>query len=444
MKKLIYALIFVIAFGTSYLLLPYFRNIDNPRLRYVYAITDASTSHISIPSDATYYYDAENGINYRIIRASSLDDTTIFTKVMGGIGSATVVGYEFVAGRDYILASDISFLGKALRSTTVGLAVGRVFNGNGYKITNAAITGGNGIFTVNKGKIKNLVIDATCTASGSVITANNEGLIESVVNNANVTASTTASSVNGGLAALNSGTIRDCVNHGDTTGQGGIVGFNLAEGKIENSINNGVVGTSRLYAGGIAGRNEGTITGCENYGDVSGKAPYAGGIAGISIGTVSASENNASVIGESAAGGIAGVFKGLIQDSNNYRLVKATGTSGIAGGIAGRTDSGATAENTTISGCKNNAVVIGNTSNGILGNKSDDKATITDTKNYGRLNGKTELTLKIDAVLAQFKVIILGVVGALLIFAFISMIVDRVKIINNRRREIESVLYGAQ
>ena len=89
----------------------------------------------------------------------------------------------------------------------------------------------------------------------------------------------------GAIAGVNKGTIEYCSSSGNvyaTTHAGGIVGENFSGGTITRSWNNATV-SSRGYAGGIAGENEGSITDCYNTGAISSIASgsiYVGGIVG--------------------------------------------------------------------------------------------------------------------------------------------------------------------
>lgn len=130
----------------------------------------------------------------------------------------------------------------------------------------------------------------------------------------------------GGISGFNYGTITNCVNFRDfegLVGIGGIVGLNGGFshvpcnheshelGVVSHCVNNGMV-IGDTYAGGICGRNQGTVRNCKNSGSV--RAIYAaGGIVGVNGSIVNApgyiynSYCNATIFAEdSVAGGICG------------------------------------------------------------------------------------------------------------------------------------------
>jgi hypothetical protein len=94
----------------------------------------------------------------------------------------------------------------------------------------------------------------------------------------------------------------DCnINIGNYDRVGGIVGYN--KGLITGSaVTTYVIKTEGKEAGGIAGRNEGSIIGCFNSSVAISGTDMAGGIAGINAGTIKACFTNA-IVGKSAASG---------------------------------------------------------------------------------------------------------------------------------------------
>lgn len=109
-----------------------------------------------------------------------------------------------------------------------------------------------------------------------------------VVENLILAGVTAGSTVTGGIAYDNSGTIRYCGNLADLTPDfsqaGGIVNNNESGATIENCYNLGnITGKGEAKVGGIASSNNGTITGCYNVGKVQSlqNSRYVGGIAGL-------------------------------------------------------------------------------------------------------------------------------------------------------------------
>ncbi|MDR1905625.1 MAG: hypothetical protein LBQ27_01740 [Clostridiales bacterium] len=434
-KKLLYILVFLVAFGTVILMLPYFRNTDQPRMRFVYA-SAISAEHATLPGDGII--DGDDYTGGGITPADVVE-------VKSG---TNVVSYKLVlsGAQNYILLNDIILPAKPF--TIEGLSAGQIFNGNGYKIDGVVIR--HGLVSKNTGTIKNLIIGAGCVVTGAAVAEENlaSGVILNVKNYASVAPYVytvtsgnvkTEYSIAGGLVFDNYGTISGCDNFGVVNGNGGIAQINKEGGLITNCGNEGRITGAKANAGGIAGENYGKIEKSSNGGAVDMKAKEAGGIAGISHGVIDDSENyeTATVAGVSSAGGIAGLFKGEISNCRNYGLIKATGSAGVAGGIAGKSVS----SDSKITASKNTAVVIGDTSKGILGSG---EAKLENVVNYGRLNGKTELTVQIDEFLEKTKIIIMAIVAAGVVAAMISIGKDRYKTIRDRRAEIESVLnYGA-
>ena len=149
----------------------------------------------------------------------------------------------------------------------------------------------------------------------------------------------------GGIAGLNNGTITDCANNGG--------GVSASGGSNEND------------AGGIAGYNNGTITNCAHSGGTvsasDGSYNYAGGIAGYNNnGTITnnthSDSGDVSASGGSFinyAGGIVGQNYGgtITNNTHSGGDVSASSSSyNHAGGIAGLNNGGGTINNNAHSG----------------------------------------------------------------------------------------------
>ncbi|MGN0882693.1 Ig-like domain-containing protein [Cloacibacillus porcorum] len=149
----------------------------------------------------------------------------------------------------------------------------------------------------------------------------------------------------GGIAGLNNGTITDCANNGG--------GVSASGGSNEND------------AGGIAGYNNGTITNCAHSGGTvsasDGSYNYAGGIAGYNNnGTITnnthSDSGDVSASGGSFinyAGGIVGQNYGgtITNNTHSGGDVSASSSSyNYAGGIAGLNNGGGTITNNAHSG----------------------------------------------------------------------------------------------
>ena len=141
-------------------------------------------------------------------------------------------------------------------------------DGGGFAIKN--LHSAKPLFKINKGTLKNIVIDASCsfvpdTLLFGAIVARNEGVVQNCINRANVTrtieATDNLSNVVGGLIGLSVPTVDDgitisgCKNYGNVSI---VVGLDKDNGEFTTQGVGGVVGYSRT-----------PLDGCENHGDVT-------------------------------------------------------------------------------------------------------------------------------------------------------------------------------
>lgn len=109
-------------------------------------------------------------------------------------------------------------------------------NGDGHTVSGLYIND-QGLFGVNAGTIKNLILEGSVTGKGNV----------------------------GGIAGQNNGRIVSCTNKGSVTGKdcvGGITGTNRADGIVVQNVNSGnVTGENKQTVGVIIGKNENTTEG---------------------------------------------------------------------------------------------------------------------------------------------------------------------------------------
>ena len=195
-----------------------------------------------------------------------------------------------------------------------------------------------GVVGLNEGRITD------CTLSGSMGSATQDYI--------------------GGIAGLNvggrtAGTIKNCTagKNCTVTGRtavGGIVGFNLSGGRVQNCTGSAnVSGTGRV--GGIAGENGGEIvlSGAKaGARRVTGSGSGVGGVIGVNTATgtlraaddsaqgdVIAADSGLTVRGGSKVGGIAGINRGTLGGASGSCLTsqaaEVRAESGLAGGIAG-------------------------------------------------------------------------------------------------------------
>ena len=230
-----------------------------------------------------------------------------------------------------------------LRVSIVGGIIG--VNGANHVIDRCASRGTmngldamGGVAGLNEGRITD------CTLSGSMGSATQDYI--------------------GGIAGLNvggrtAGTIENCTagKNCTVTGRtavGGIVGFNLSGGRVQNCTGSAnVSGTGRV--GGIAGENGGEIvlSGAKaGARRVTGTGSGVGGVIGVNTetgtlraadtgaqGDVIAADSGLTVRGGSKVGGIAGINRGTLGGASGSCLTSQAASvraeSGLAGGIAG-------------------------------------------------------------------------------------------------------------
>ncbi|MBQ9137008.1 MAG: hypothetical protein IJX65_00030 [Alistipes sp.] len=273
-----------------------------------------------------------------------------------------------------VLGADIDMTGVTI--TPVAEFNGTL-DGQGYALKNW--TSSEGLFTMNNGTIKNLVIDESCVLTLPVITEaamigfvtdQNTGLVYGCVNNADINLTLEADLAFqykvGAIVGYSSeaGKVSNCINNGDITIYfpaitaasdyiGGVVGntsmSDAANVAVENCINNGDItltvqgGGKNVYIGGISGacNNKGVINDCINNGAVTynfiggggGAYPNQGGIVGYTACTINYCKNYGDVTfyteGESvtrpAVAGIAGYVSKTVKGCENYGKIKAEG-----------------------------------------------------------------------------------------------------------------------
>ena len=225
---------------------------------------------------------------------------------------------------------------------------------------------------------------------GGIVGENNAG---GVVKNAENSGAVSGDSTVGGVAGSNEGRLEATRNIASGTitanrmSVGGVTGYNT--GTIKDSFNNAVVTGGTIYAGGVAGSNEGgTISGCYNTGSVTAQN-LIGGITGRnnSGSIITGSYNTAAVTGTavdskgfSQVGGISGYNKGTINgESYNTGDVVADGYG--VGGIVGYNYDSSVIEHVHNKGnVTGGAFYVG----GIAGYS---KSTLSDVYNTGNISG---------------------------------------------------------
>lgn len=313
------------------------------------------------------------------------------------------------------LENDIDMSGVTFESA---IAFAGDFNGNGHAIKNLTAT--RPLFTINKGSIENVVIDATCsfepdtTVFGTIV-SRNEGKISGCTNKANVTRSIknnrsdkrsnliagivgmstqTDTILNcknygniyiidvdnnrfysqgvAGIVALTAGSVGECENHGDIKLEGGFHDKRSCPARTKDGVPNpdGDIASGEIYTtkvgasvGGVVAYVAGNLYNCTNKGNVSWI------------------ENNVGAIEDSPArmfaGGVAGNYYGNVTDCTNEGVftVKAVSSDGAdvtsknhqlaAGGVCGAcnnpaNDSPSKNRGTDVRNCVNKGKVVVN------------------------------------------------------------------------------------
>ena len=294
---------------------------DNGAFDYEWNFDTVPTSDLTLYARWTEYNEYTNGKD----KPFKVYDVTTLKYV--GRGDENPKGYkEWTQDANYELIANINLSGTGYW-TPIGLIVssgfiGR-FNGNGKTITGLATMatepgdGTTGMFKI--------------IGSGGVV--ENLALV-----NCNIGAG--ANSFIGGLAGVNSGTVRFCSVSGNITGGatvGGIVGEN--GGTVENCYSTANVSSWGSSIGGVVGTNESTVQNCYATGTVEGNI-NVGGVVGFieSSGGVINCYSTGTVIGTDFVGGIAGEAENNSKVMNCVALnpnVMATGADEHIGRVAG-------------------------------------------------------------------------------------------------------------
>lgn len=160
----------------------------------------------------------------------------------------------------------------------------------------------------------------------------------------------------GGIVGKNRGTLEKCTFSGVVEGEqyiGGLVGANESTGIITQSYVSGVI-DGKSYIGGIVGENMGTIIRCTNDAKINTKIVKEQKleIEELINGDITAEEEISNASDITDIGGIAGINKGIIQSCINKGNVGYEHVGYNVGGIAGR-------QSGYITGCENKGTIYG-------------------------------------------------------------------------------------
>ena len=214
-----------------------------------------------------------------------------------------------------------------------------------------------GTFHGNGYTISGLSLSEGLSLAGLFQRVQKDALIEDLNVSGTVKASGACEAA-GGLAGRNAGTIENCSFSGSVAGSGttgGLVGQNTADGLIRNSSSNGAV-TGTKMTGGVAGENRGKIVSCTNGAYVN----TVSGDQAISLENMNLDfsldmtkiTSGGALLSSFDTGGIAGYNAGTIRDSENRAIVGYQHVGYNVGGIAGRSCG-------YITSCENTGAVYG-------------------------------------------------------------------------------------
>lgn len=269
------------------------------------------------------------------------DDTFPDSKLKTGVDMVSYLQAQKYTDAAKALSDELG--SGELRVSVIGGVIG--VNGENQVIDHCASKGTmnglnamGGVVGLNEGIIRG------CTLSGSMGSATQDYI--------------------GGIAGLNvgsrtAGTIENCTTEKNctVTGRntvGGIIGYNLSGGRIQNNTSSAnVSGAGRV--GGIAGENGGAITLSSTPAGkrrVNGSGSGVGGVIGVNTATgtlspasgsvqgdVIAADNKLTVRGSSMVGGIAGINRGTLGGTSinclTNRAAEVRAAAGSAGGVVG-------------------------------------------------------------------------------------------------------------
>lgn len=275
-----------------------------------------STSNVTVTG--TQYVGGVAGVNYSAVESCTNNDDVTGNRYVGG-----VVGYDhFSAIKNSINYGKVKGTGTNFVGGISGYTeFSEILDNQNYGNVQGANEVG-GIVGYNHG--------------GTIRANTNHGLIEGTNNGI------------GGIVGYNllQGLVQDNTNHGEIQGKnwiGGIVGLNQSECTIDNNVNNGTV-QGEISVGGIAGVNDASlIKNSNNFGWIVGEVYEFGGIVGSNVhyAIVDQCLNRGRIQGPGDyKGGIVGVNEGIIK--NSVHAGEISGPGDFIGGIEGYNSGGAT------------------------------------------------------------------------------------------------------
>lgn len=364
-------------------------------------IKDSTIENVTFEGNINTTKNGNDYFTYTGGIAGYVEDTTI--KKANNNGNITSDGFDIGGIVGHAKNSNIFEginKGNVTGSTYVGGIVGYAIDTNIYGETES---------TINEGTISSKI-----TYAGGITGRSDRGEIIDVKNNGNINGCTEGRNIKydlcwtGGIVGSSFGTnISNAHNTVDITANGnrvgGIAGQISDQTKINYSTNKGkITGDNWSSLGGIVGyaANKSELNNIENSGDVTGKKEL-GGIVGYATekSWINVATNNGKIVSvnvddknRSYVGGILG-YGDPVDVKNATNTADITGKGSYVGGIVGGMNNEDKNES-IIDNVSNKGVIYSeadNDENGIFSGgiiSSIWNSTITNAKNYGRVEGK--------------------------------------------------------
>ena len=291
--------------------------------------------------------------------ASQGDNFKTMVGGIAGVNGGRVLHCTTAAGRTIAAASHAGgAAGVNLQGGTLELQAGNLLSSVSASSRCAGGAAGTNLGVITAAEVGSqsgsLTVSAVDSAGG--VAGDNRGTIQGALT-VHAGVSVTARRDNaGGVAGLNSGSISNedktlqssAAVRANGSNAGGIAGSNAQTGTITGAAGGGTISAAR-NAGGIAGRNEGTIQNGLGGGTVTALGGAAGGVTAVNAGTVNGTAVKSAVVHgyDEAIGLVAavneqsGTITGVTVSGGTLK-----GKAAMAGGIAGRNQG--TVQNSTV------------------------------------------------------------------------------------------------
>ena len=332
--------------------------------------------------DISWYTGHENDNSYTLTSADQLAGLAALSSgvIKDSRGNSTYVYFSGktinltenatynLSGKEWMPIQSFQGTFDGKNATITGLTIGA--NDEGSTIVAGLFSYGMS-GTIKELKLKDVYIKTTNEAGGVVARTDTGSSVENCSVEGDIISNGGRDSWAGGVVGKNVGTVKNCSFKGSVSGTtgpiGGIVGLSYSSSSIIESCTNsgrieGPAGPFVEYAaGGIVGMSSGTVKDCTNDGVIAGRSPRSGGI----VGTLQCKAE-----------------KACVTDCENTGTINAQ--SNFLGGIVGSTQGTGNVVG-KITNCTNSATITGNSdkynvipqAGGILGGLEKSTLTVT-------------------------------------------------------------------